>query len=101
MFGFIKKVFGIKSKLEKDLETYQPLVDQVNTFYEAMHPLSIDELRAKTGEFRDRINDYLSEIDKEIEKVRDEAVETEDLLQKELIASAGSASSAEQLILAK
>lgn len=83
MFGFIKKVFGVKTKLEKDLDLYQPLVGQINSFYEAMDTLSDDELRGKTIEFRNRINDYLSEIDAEIEKVRTEAIETEDLDEKE------------------
>lgn len=83
MFGFIKKVFGVKTKLEKDLALYQPLVNEINGFYEAMHPLSTDEIRAKTIEFREKIADYLSEIDAEIEKVRAEAIEVEDLDQKE------------------
>ncbi len=83
MFNLIKKAFGIKSKLEKDLATYQPLVDEINSFYEAMHPLSHDEVRNKTIEFRERITDYLSEIDAEIEKVRTEAIEIEDFDEKE------------------
>jgi preprotein translocase subunit SecA len=83
MFGFIKKALGLKTKFEKDLDLYQPIVAQINSFYEAMHPLSNDELRGKTIEFRERIAEYLSEIDKEIEKVHEDAIETMDLDEKE------------------
>jgi preprotein translocase subunit SecA len=83
MFGFIKKVLGVKTKYEKDIALYEPNVAQINRFYEAYHPLSNDELREKTIEFRARIAEFLSEIDADIENVQSQALETEDLDAKE------------------
>jgi preprotein translocase subunit SecA len=82
MLGFIKKLFG-GSKMDKDMALYQPYVNEINRKFDAFNALSHDELRNKTLEFRERIRVYLSEIDADIEKVNDEAVETADLFQKE------------------
>jgi preprotein translocase subunit SecA len=83
MFGVIKKIFGVKTKSEKDNATYAPRVSQINAFFQEYEALSDDELRSKTLEFQERIADYLSDIDAEIEKVREAAIETEDLDEKE------------------
>ena len=82
MLGFIKKLFG-GSKIDKDMALYQPYVSEILRNYDAFDSLSHDELRNKTVEFRQRIADYLSDIDAEIEKVNGEAVEIDDLFQKE------------------
>lgn len=65
MLGFISKIFG-GSKSEKDVKKIQPLVSQINRFFESYQSISNDELRGKTQEFRSRIKDHLSEIDAEI-----------------------------------
>ncbi len=65
MLGFISKIFG-GSKSEKDVKKIQPLVSQINRFFESYQSISNDELRGKTQEFRSRIKDHLSEIDTEI-----------------------------------
>ncbi len=77
----IKKIVG--SKQDRDMVTYGPLVDQVNAEFERLAPLSNDELRNKTIEFRQRIADYLSEIDKEIIETTKQANATEDFEEKE------------------
>ncbi|MCB9275115.1 MAG: preprotein translocase subunit SecA [Lewinellaceae bacterium] len=76
-----KKVFG--NKHERDVNTYMPVVEDVNEAFEQLRNLSNDELRNKTLEFRGRIADYLSDIDKDIEDVRNESAEAEDLHHKE------------------
>ena len=83
MFGFIKKVLGVKTKYEKDIATYEPLIPEINRLFAEYDPLSNDELRGKTLEFRARIADYLSDLDANIENVRNAALETEDLEEKE------------------
>lgn len=68
MSGFLGKImeaiFG--SKYEKDVKSINPLVKQINEEYAKLKALSHDELRAKTGYFKQRIADYLSGIDAEI-----------------------------------
>jgi preprotein translocase subunit SecA len=49
----IQKIFG--SKYERDLKKVSPLVDAVNQFEPEMRSLTDAQLRAKTGEFRERL----------------------------------------------
>jgi preprotein translocase subunit SecA len=56
VLGAIKKIFGNDSN-ERALKELQPLVDEVNTFTAETEALSDDALRAKTDEFRARLED--------------------------------------------
>ncbi|MBW1992078.1 MAG: preprotein translocase subunit SecA [Deltaproteobacteria bacterium] len=54
MFDFVlKKIFG--SKNERELRRLAPLVDRINSLEPEMQRLSDAELRAKTGEFKERL----------------------------------------------
>ena len=74
MIGFISKVFG-GSKSEKDVKQVTPIVEEINKNFSAFQSLSNDQLRGKTLEFRKRIQEHLSNIDKEIASVNKEAEE--------------------------
>jgi len=50
----IKKIVG--SKNERELRRINPLVGQVSSLEDRLRPLSNDQLRAKTGEFKGRID---------------------------------------------
>jgi preprotein translocase subunit SecA len=65
MLGFISKMFG-GSKSDKDVKALLPLVSQINEQFKSVEKLSNDQLRNKTQEFRQRIKDYLKDIDEEI-----------------------------------
>jgi preprotein translocase subunit SecA len=65
MLGFFSKMFG-GSKSEKDIKGIQPLVAEINNHFTSYQSLSNDQLRNKTQEFRQRIKEHLSQIDKEI-----------------------------------
>ena len=65
MLGYLSKLFG-GSKSEKDVRKIEPLVGQINQFFTSYQQLSNDELRGKTGEFRERIKAHLQAIDQEI-----------------------------------
>jgi preprotein translocase subunit SecA len=79
----LKKVFG--TKYDRDVNNYMPIVEEINEIFETLKDLSNDELRNKTNEFRERIAEYLSNIDKDIADAKAEAEAEEDLLQKESI----------------
>ncbi len=81
MFDFFKKIFGTKQ--DRDMKGYDGRVAQINQYAEQFRSLSLDELRGKSLEFRERIQDYLAKIDEEISNVRREAAETENLDKKE------------------
>ncbi len=55
MIGILlKKIFG--SKNERELKRIRPLVQRINELEAEIRPLSDDQLRAKTGEFKERID---------------------------------------------
>ena len=80
---FLQKIFG--SKKDRDVAAYQPIVEQVNEIFVTLSSLSNDELRARTPMLRGKINDYLSEIDAEIDRLNSQAEEEKDFHQKDAI----------------
>jgi preprotein translocase subunit SecA len=83
MFGFLKKIIGTKQ--DRDLKQYQALVFEVNKHFDSYQSISNDALRSKTLEFRQRIQEYLSDIDAEITSVNQSALDAEDFNEKELL----------------
>ncbi len=81
MFGFIKKIIGTKQ--DRDLKQYLASVAEINQYFEQYQSLSNDELRSKTLEFRERIREYLKDIDAEIASVNQQALDAEDFNDKE------------------
>ena len=51
--SLISKFFGTKT--DRDIKALQPFVDEVNERYEELHELSEEQLKAKTPEFKDRL----------------------------------------------
>ena len=85
MFSFIgkslKKMFGTKH--DRDVAGYSGAIDRIHEVTEELKGLSNDALRNKTLEFRSRIAEYLAEIDAEIQQLRQQAIDTEDIHAKE------------------
>ncbi len=77
----LQKLFG--SKQEKDILKFNPIIEQIHQFGDNLKNLSHDELRQKTTEFRERISDYLSDIDDAIENLRQQTIDSEELSDKE------------------
>lgn len=71
MLTFLSKIFGSKS--ERDIKHIQPLVVRIKEEYAKLDGLSNDELRARTADFKQRIADYLADIDQEIDNLKADA----------------------------
>jgi preprotein translocase subunit SecA len=76
MFDFITK--GISklmggSKSERDVKEIQPYVDEILSIYPTLKNLSNDQLRAKTQEFRKKINEYIQDELAEIAALKADA----------------------------
>jgi preprotein translocase subunit SecA len=84
MLGFIKKIFG-GTKQDKDIATYSSRVAEINQHFAQYATLSNDELRGKTLEFRQRISEYLTDVDAGIEDMRAQANLEADFIQKDLL----------------
>ncbi len=83
MLGLLKKILGTKQ--ERDMGRYEGTVAEINRYFEHYRSLSNDELRQKTLEFRERIADYLRDIDAEINEIHQQALEVEDFNEKEVL----------------
>src|SRR5699024_12752607 len=61
----------------------QHKLHKINEEFSKLSTLSHDELRAKTTELKSRISEYLSDIDREIDELKNQAELTEtDMVQK-------------------
>jgi preprotein translocase subunit SecA len=72
----LSKLFGSKSN--RDIKSVTPIIQQINAHFDTYQSLSDDALRAKTTEFKTRIQQYLSAIDEQITQLNAQA-EQEDL----------------------
>ncbi|HSW55300.1 MAG TPA: preprotein translocase subunit SecA [Ignavibacteriaceae bacterium] len=76
MLNIVKKLFG--DKHEKNLKLLWPVVDEINQEYEKLKQLSDDELRAKTQEFKNKINEFTAETKKHIDELKEKLQSDED-----------------------
>ena len=77
MLKLISKIFGTKS--EKDIKKMMPLVELTKKEGEKLTSLSHDQLRAKTAEIQQFINDQLKPIDDQIADLHTRINEQADL----------------------
>lgn len=87
MANFLEKIFGklFGSKSERELKQMMPLVQAINEEYEKLKSLTNDQLRNKTTEFKNRIKEYLKDIDSQIETLNSTASQTNDVHEKDSI----------------
>jgi len=76
MLNIVKKIFG--DKHAKILKLLWPVVEEINQEYAKLKQLSDDELRAKTQEFKDKINEFTAETRKQIEELKEKLQSDED-----------------------
>ena len=77
----LKLFVGDKSK--KDIGDIQPMVEQIKKHEAAISALSIDELRGKTVEFKNKIKADQKEIQDQIDALEKKSHEVEDINEKE------------------
>ena len=74
MLGKILKLFvGDKSK--KDLKQINPIIEEIHSFENEMNGLSNDDLRNQTQIFKKLIQQSTSDINSQIEKIKEEIEE--------------------------
>ena len=69
MLKLIKKLFG--ESQERTLKKLWPVVEEIKSFESAIAALSEEDLKAKTGEFRQIIRDAVKDIDQEIKDLNE------------------------------
>ena len=73
----LKAFVGDKSK--KDVKELQPILKQIKSFESILEGLSIDELRAKTAEFKARIKADRKELDDKIAELTEQVHSSTDI----------------------
>jgi preprotein translocase subunit SecA len=73
----LKAFVGDKS--EKDVKAIQPLINKVKSFEGALQALSHDELRAKTAEFKAKIQNARADKDAKIASLKQDTEQTQDI----------------------
>ncbi len=76
------KIF-VGDKAKKDLKAIQPIVEKIKAYAQQLEAVSNDELRAKTIEFKQKIQTARAEIDAKIFDLQQQANQTEDIDKKE------------------
>ncbi|WP_278625103.1 preprotein translocase subunit SecA [Parabacteroides gordonii] len=79
---FMTKLFGNKS--QRDLKEITPYVDKIKAVYPSIQQLSNDELRAKTDEIKQRIQDYVADERAQVEELR-KGIDDKELEEREAI----------------
>lgn len=76
MLTLIKKVFG--DKHSKDVKTLWPIVEEINEEYEKIKNLTEEELKAKTVEFKKRIQEFTEPTRNTIAELKEKLHSDED-----------------------
>ena len=79
---FMTKLFGNKS--QRDLKEITPYVDKIKAVYPSIQKLTNDELRAKTDEIKQRIQDYVADERAKVEELR-KGIDNKELEEREAI----------------
>ncbi len=79
---FLTKLFGNKS--QRDLKEITPYVDKIKAVYPSIEKLSNDELRAKTEEIKQRIQDYVADERAKVNELR-KGIDDKELEERESI----------------
>lgn len=73
----LKAFVGDKSK--KDVRALQPILDQIKSFETALEGLTLDEIRAKTTEFKERIKADCQELSDKISELTEQVHTSTDI----------------------
>ncbi len=82
LLNSVLKVF-VGDKAKKDIKEIQPLVDRIKSLEQQLSSLSHDELRAKTADFRSRLQEARASFDEKITQLQSEADSSDDIDRKE------------------
>src|ERR1017187_8796776 len=68
MLQFLSKLFGTKS--QKDVESAQPIVEQIKEIFPTLEPLSNEDLREKSFTLRRKIQEFIAKENSEIAEIK-------------------------------
>jgi preprotein translocase subunit SecA len=75
------KILGNKS--DRDIKEISPIIEQIKTEFAGLEGISNDELRAKTVELKQLIQDYIKPEEEKVESLKQSAEDEQDIMNKE------------------
>ncbi|MBP7151950.1 MAG: preprotein translocase subunit SecA [Paludibacteraceae bacterium] len=79
--NFLKKILG--NKAQRDLKEIEPIVEKIQAVYPEIKSLSNDDLRARTADLKERIQEFVAPEKNRIQELKNSIEETEiDLREK-------------------
>ena len=83
--NFINKVLKVfvGDKSQKDIKEVQPIVDKIKKAAGSVSNLTDDELRGRTEAFKKQIQDAIAHISQDINNIKDQIEQTDDINKKE------------------
>ncbi len=69
MINIVKKIFG--DKHSKDFKILWPIVEEINEEYEKIKNISDDQLKAKTQEFKEKIQNHVAATKQKIDEIKE------------------------------
>ena len=82
LLNSVLKVF-VGDKTKKDLAVILPIISEINKHFDSYNSLTNDQLRNKTGGFKDLLNKNLNEIESRVKRLKEELNRIDDIDQKE------------------
>ena len=79
----LKKIFG--TQFDREVKKIQPVVDEINRIYEGLSSLSEEELKHKTVEFKEKIQDSIDKKQQLVDELELRYDETSDANEKDKI----------------
>jgi preprotein translocase subunit SecA len=69
--GLLKKIIGDKSVTDR--KKYQPIIDQVGQLFPTLEHISDDELRQRTANFKDQVQQAIASLEEEVAALKTQA----------------------------
>ncbi|MCW3488637.1 preprotein translocase subunit SecA [Dethiobacter alkaliphilus] len=86
MRGLIAKIIGDPN--QRELKKLNPIVEKVNSFDEQMRALTDDELRSKTTEFKQRLDERVAGLREKVEQERSQLSPNADATERRVLEDA-------------
>ncbi|MBC8525673.1 MAG: preprotein translocase subunit SecA [Candidatus Cloacimonetes bacterium] len=83
MQKILTKIFG--TQFDREMRKLQPIVNKINTEFEKLSSLSDEDLSAKTTEFKQKIQEYISDKQDNLDKLQKQYEQTVDEDEKDKI----------------
>ena len=81
--GIVSSVMG--TRFDREMKKLRPIVDEILGHEEALASVTEDDLKSRTGKFRELIHERTHAIESEIDELREQRRHTEEPAEREAV----------------